>query len=231
MESSGYRNIKLYYCLDNKIDPKSSIVKNFLLPQELGRAARFLSEFDRGIYMISHAFLNASVSEILKIEPAQIAYQKNNFGKPYVESKKFYFSLSHSKNSWCLAVSGHNVGVDLEEINRNYNYSDILERFFSEKERQAIIQAEDPHTEFYKFWTRKEALLKAAGTGLVDNLEKIEVLKSTLVHQNSSYFLYSTTIRNSSLALATSANLPVEYIEITSQNYFTFFPARGQNTA
>lgn len=216
--------IKLYYCIENEIDSKNSIVNDFLLPHELSRATRFIFDSDRGIYKASHAFLNALCSKMLKINPTKIVYLKNDFGKPYIEGENFHFSLSHSKKNWCLALSSYDVGVDLEDISSSFNYNNILQRFFSEREQQAINHAKNPRTEFYKFWTRKEALLKAVGSGLIDDLTKIDVLESKLMHKNVSYFLYTTVIRNSSITLASNRNVSVEHIEITDQNYFTFFP-------
>lgn len=223
MESHRLENtIKLFYCLEN-IDIANNLV-TYLNPDELDRASRFTSDKDRGAYMVSHAFLNVLCSKELQFKPRQIVYSKNSFGKPYVKERNFNFNLSHSKNNWCLAVSAYEIGIDLEEINRNFNYYDILERYFSENEQQTIKQAKDPYMEFFKFWTRKEALLKAAGTGLIDDLAKVEVIKSTVIHRNITYFLHSTKIRNSYISLATCKNISIENIEITSQNYFTYFP-------
>jgi len=60
------------------------------------------------------------------------------------------------------------VGVDIEKIRNHYNDA-IAERFFSPEEYAAFFQSVHPSKNsciFLKFWTGKEALVKALGEGL-----------------------------------------------------------------
>ena len=79
------------------------------------------------------------------------------------------FNLSHSESKGLAAVSrGARVGVDIEFAREGRAFTDIADRFFSQAE-SAELRALPPEarpTAFYRAWTRKEAYLKAWGTGL-----------------------------------------------------------------
>ena len=79
------------------------------------------------------------------------------------------FNLSHSESKGLAAVSrGARIGVDLEFAREGREFTEIADRFFSQAE-SAELRALPPEARpaaFYRAWTRKEAYLKAWGTGL-----------------------------------------------------------------
>jgi Phosphopantetheinyl transferase len=85
------------------------------------------------------------------------------------------FNLSHSQNILLLAVSKNEVGVDVEAISR-YMYEDVMQKAFTGNEINFVKTSPDALQAFYTIWTRKEALLKTAGVGLIDDLPQLEVL-------------------------------------------------------
>ena len=88
-------------------------------------------------------------------------------GKPRFESLPLCFSISHSGDLCTVALSSKNVGIDLEFINASRNTSAIAKRFFSAEERLSIECSDSPSDAFFSAWTRKEALAKLSGAGLV----------------------------------------------------------------
>ena len=75
------------------------------------------------------------------------------------------FNLSHSGGWTVAAVSDGEVGVDVQQL-KPVDMR-LATRFFTEEERRQIECAGEGATElFYRFWTVKEAYLKALGTGL-----------------------------------------------------------------
>jgi 4'-phosphopantetheinyl transferase len=92
---------------------------------------------------------------------AEIVY--NDYKRPYFNDG-FDFNISHSGNRvvGCATLNGK-VGIDIELTKPiNLNYDD----YFTTTEQQKIRTAKNPDTEFFNYWTRKEALLKAVGTGV-----------------------------------------------------------------
>ena len=79
------------------------------------------------------------------------------------------FNLSHSESKGLAAVSrGARIGVDLEFAREGREFTEIADRFFSQAESAGLraLPPEARPAAFYRAWTRKEAYLKAWGTGL-----------------------------------------------------------------
>ena len=108
--------------------------------------------------------------------PLQLLHE-DEYGRPYFHSE-FDFNISHSgKYAICTASKNCRVGTDIEEV-RKINFSDFTD-FFSNNEWNLIHNANDPLTSFYKLWSRKEALVKADGTG-IRILHEIEAIDDTV---------------------------------------------------
>lgn len=72
-----------------------------------------------------------------KIDSSKLIISHNEFGKPLIEN--IYFSLSHSNNIVCLAISNRDVGVDVEVIEEKDN--DLLAK---------KIMTDDEYNEYLK---------------------------------------------------------------------------------
>ena len=83
-------------------------------------------------------------------------------GKPYLPDSPIRFNVSHSHQLTLIAVTYEvEVGVDLERIRALPDYRAIAERYFPPGE--AALTGE---IDFFRRWTRFEAVLKAQGVGL-----------------------------------------------------------------
>jgi 4'-phosphopantetheinyl transferase len=91
-------------------------------------------------------------------------------GKPYLrELPHIKFNLSHTKGRALVVVSEDvEVGVDIERIRSMSDVARIAERFLppGDAEVLAVTPMPDREREFFRRWTRAEALWKAAGLGL-----------------------------------------------------------------
>jgi 4'-phosphopantetheinyl transferase len=69
------------------------------------------------------------------------------------------------------------IGVDVENLNRKIEAERLAERFFSERERQALrpLRRDELQAAFFRCWTRKEAYIKAKGGGLSLPLHQFDV--------------------------------------------------------
>ena len=79
------------------------------------------------------------------------------------------FSVSHSGGHGLIALVPHGrIGVDVEERTPRRNLNDDIRLLFAPGERAELEAADgDRRTDlFYRLWTLKEAVLKAAGLGL-----------------------------------------------------------------
>ena len=72
-----------------------------------------------------------------------------------------------------LAFSKIEVGIDVEKINYQFEFKDILENCFTKDE---ITNIDNNIISFYRYWTAKEAYLKCDGIGLIRNLKEIKII-------------------------------------------------------
>ncbi len=104
----------------------------------------------------------------------EVSYGTN--GKPYLEKHPdVHFNISHSGDYIVCAVSGVEVGIDVERC-RAYNPG-IAERFFSKPEYADLMRLEEDARRdyFFTLWTIKESYLKALGRGLTKSLGSFTV--------------------------------------------------------
>jgi 4'-phosphopantetheinyl transferase len=151
-----------------------------LSSDEQARMQKFRFEKDRIRYAISHAILRILLGRYLDLPPSSICFEKNEFGKPHLApafgAPELAFNLSHSNRVGLLAIAnGLAVGVDVEEIRPVER--DTVERYFSAQEQASLadLTGMDWLEGFYNCWTRKEAILKAEGTGLNARLDAFDV--------------------------------------------------------
>jgi len=105
-------------------------------------------------------------------------------GKPFLAGKHstLRFSVSHSRDEMLLAIAHmREVGVDVEGVrNIGLAIDELGDTVLSEPEKQALagLGDEDKRMNFLRFWTRKEAYIKADGRGVSLPLERIDVSAS-----------------------------------------------------
>ena len=85
-------------------------------------------------------------------------WRYNEHGKPYIEGGP-YFSISHCKAGIAVAIDDQPIGIDIESI--RHAHEDIIERTMNAAERAGMDDRK-----FTRLWTQKEAVVKAAGTGI-----------------------------------------------------------------
>lgn len=123
-----------------------------------------------------------------------------DFGRPYLKNKPD-FNLSHSENYLVCAITEYGkIGIDLEEL-REINFQSLSKRFFHKNEQLFI----NTKRNFFKVWTRKEALLKAHGCGLRVELKQLDTTQNP-IELDQNYWLYPIDLpsKNNVCHLATS---------------------------
>jgi 4'-phosphopantetheinyl transferase len=146
---------------------------------ERTRAMRFVRERDRQRFVAARGQLRSILGRYLGLSPQSICFSYGDYGKPHLSiggTLPFYFNLSHSADLAVLAVSDrYELGVDIEEI--CFLKEDVARRFFSRKEYQTLraLPAATYLDGFYRCWTRKEAFVKAYGSGLSLPLDSFDV--------------------------------------------------------
>lgn len=121
----------------------------------------------------SRAALRLILGNYLPDSPASLQFTMGPHGKPYVSAKAINFNISHSGDMLAVAVArSFEIGVDIEEVRKIDDLHAVAAQFFTPWEIKRLSQVEPSAIDrtFLKMWVRKEATLKAAGTGLSDGL-------------------------------------------------------------
>lgn len=149
--------------------------ESYLDHEELTRADRFRFPIDRERYIIGHGMLRTLLSHYTGIEPIEIRTFRGKFGKPYLPDRSIEFNLSDTKDAVLIAFAKHEIGVDLETMNRTVDHLQVAEHYFTRSEIEWIKGSDESKRRFLELWTRKEAVLKASGVGIMDDLRVLEV--------------------------------------------------------
>ncbi len=153
------------------------VYEKLLSPEELLRSRRFFKAEDRDRYIISRAILKQLSGLYINTAPESIEIVRDQNKKPIIKDfEHLHFNISHSGNCVAFAFSGSSVGIDVEFINNDFDYKPIAAICFTDSEINFAEESNKPADEFFKLWTRKEALLKATGEGLHDDMNKLNCL-------------------------------------------------------
>ncbi|AVK47608.1 hypothetical protein AXY43_05955 [Clostridium sp. MF28] len=104
------------------------------------------------------------------VEMPNFLYHKQH--KPYFKDSNIFFNLSHCFNAVCCAISYQEVGIDIQD--NNDCYENILNYSMNSNEIAVIENSTNPKDVFYRYWTLKESYFKYIGTGISNDLNKID---------------------------------------------------------
>ena len=157
----------------------AAALQNVLSAEEVARAKSFVTERPRRNYAASRAALRSLVGRYLGQPPREVAIVIDPSGKPRLADDDLRFNLAHSGELALVAFTrGCEIGVDVELVRPIARALEIAARNFHPAELAAIRDASAgqlPDT-FFRCWTRKEAVLKAAGLGLSHPLDAFNTL-------------------------------------------------------
>jgi 4'-phosphopantetheinyl transferase len=153
-----------------------------LASDEVTRVARFHFERDRRRWTSARGAVRALLAGYAGVAPASLAFRLGSHGKPALDgpaaSAGLEFNISHSGDlALCAVTRARAVGVDVEAFRPDFATSEVARRFFAPAE-VAGLEALPPGERmeaFFACWTRKEAYIKARGTGIALGLDRFEV--------------------------------------------------------
>ncbi len=157
------------------------IYNQWLSPDERQRAARFKFEHLQQRFIAGRGILRALLGQYLAIAPDSIQFTYGTHGKPFLQStchpNSLSFNLAHSQDRALFTFSRTGtLGVDIEHLRQDIDVLALSQRFFTQREHQAIasLPSNQHVPAFFCLWTCKEAYLKATGEGLV-GLQSVEI--------------------------------------------------------
>lgn len=159
--------------------PPHAALAAMLSTDEQRRADRFQRPQDRDRFISARTFLRLLLGRYLDVDPASVPLRTGPNGKPEVEHGELSFNLAHARDlAVCvIGTAGVAVGVDVERLEPIRDAPGVERMILSSVERALMDRLPAPRRlrRLYETWTCKEALLKAAGTGLDRPLDTIEL--------------------------------------------------------
>ncbi|MBW4642228.1 MAG: 4'-phosphopantetheinyl transferase superfamily protein [Goleter apudmare HA4340-LM2] len=165
------------------LEQPESKLENFaatLSSDELARAQRFYFQEHRQRFIAGRGTLRAILGCYLGIAPGEVAFDYQSRGKPVLADKLadsgLAFNLSHSQGLGLCGVSYRQIGVDLEYVRPIDDIEALAKRFFLPRECEVVrsLPPNEQQQVFFRYWTCKEAYLKATGEGIAQ-LEQAQV--------------------------------------------------------
>jgi len=144
--------------------------RNILSAAERERAGRFTFESEQARFTSCRASLRLLLSRYIGMPPDKIVFRYEPHGKPALTAVSgWQFNVSHSRALAAIAISRYDpLGIDLELIDPHFPRAEVAPDILANDEISdlaALPPAEQPGY-FFQLWTLKEAMLKAAGSGL-----------------------------------------------------------------
>ena len=173
--------IHLWFAFPDEIqdDALISEYQKLMTPDERVRHQRFHFAKHRHQYLIARALVRTILSGYSGIKPQYLRFTENTYGRPEIEGNEylppFRFNLSHTEGLiFCAVVLKHDIGVDVEDMERPEVSPAIAERFFSPREVEELNNLPErlKRNRFFDYWTLKESYIKARGMGLSIPLEQ-----------------------------------------------------------
>ncbi|MBD2438546.1 4'-phosphopantetheinyl transferase HetI [Nostoc sp. FACHB-110] len=152
-----------------------------LSSDELARANRFHFQEHRQRFIAGRGSLRSILGWYLGIAPQQVRFEYESRGKPLLADSLaesgLLFNLSHSQSLALCAVNyGRKIGIDLEYVRSVSDLEALAQRFFLPREYDVVrsLSSHQQQEVFFRYWTCKEAYLKATGDG-ISQLEQAEI--------------------------------------------------------
>jgi len=143
-------------------DRKNTIHPVVLAVPDEGRS---LSGRERVMYLSQHARRALEISAKLS-EVKTTSFLKDSDGIPQPVDGN-YWSITHKPEYVGAVVAPKKIGIDIEKF-RTFSKG-LLKKTADESEWR--LTDEEPNSLFFRYWTSKEAILKASGTGVKDLLK------------------------------------------------------------
>jgi 4'-phosphopantetheinyl transferase len=165
----------------------SLFLETVLSEREAKRVRSFRKQADQARALLSCGLLRLLLAEELSIAPHEVPVTRTcptcgeEHGKPRLLRRNettMEISVSHSGEWVVIGLSQqHPFGVDIEWIKREADLDGLVRMSLSEAEQQSwrSLPPEQQMRGFYRYWTRKEAIVKATGDGLTVPLQHVQV--------------------------------------------------------
>ena len=128
-------------------------------------------------YLYSRGFMRKSLADLFNINCLNIPLNSPPGESPELEEGLGKVSMSHCSNALVIAWANINIGLDIERIDRCFNYRLLVDKYFLENEKKLFSEC-NPYESKIKalsLWILKEASIKYQRGRIYKNIRDWEV--------------------------------------------------------
>ena len=161
----------------------SAQFEKLLSSHERQRLERFADEAARREFVVCRGVLHWLLAVLSGEELSALQVREDSLGKPYLEAEahthQLEFNIAHT-DELCLIACARELalGVDVERVQPLPELNAMTQKYLAPREKALWDNASSSQkTElFFRFWSAKEALLKAFGSGLRISPAQVDIL-------------------------------------------------------
>jgi 4'-phosphopantetheinyl transferase len=145
--------------------------------------------------------------------PALSELKKDIYNKPFFKDVHLAFNTAHSKHLCVAAFSPKGkIGIDTE-YRKEIDIS-IYNDFLHPAEKILLEKSAEKNIAFYNAWTKKEAVLKASGKPIQQELNTIDTGSEPIIIKAEKYFTHPISLFED-YTTCVAANFEINEITIT----------------
>jgi 4'-phosphopantetheinyl transferase len=181
------------------------------------RIKKFRRWQDAQFSLLGRVMLFKGIEEVKRQNCDNREIKYTLYNKPYFEDNLVEFNISHSGEIVVCALSDeHQMGIDIEVIT-NIELNDFKSQM-TDKEWITVNSSPDKPSNFFKYWTQKEAVIKAHGHGLSLPLKSFEISNNSTQINGQVFHLKEVQIdKNYKCYISSKINMD----EVIVKNYNT----------
>jgi 4'-phosphopantetheinyl transferase len=223
---------KIFFTVNNS--PLASGPFNRLaevLPVAMQLTAKKINHWQhRQAYVLGKLMLHHALQQLQPgLNLAQLNY--TGYGRPYFDGR-LDFNISHSGDYvTCIISDEGRVGIDIEKI-QAVDINAYKNQFNADEWQQVVEAWRNGHYRlFYRYWTLKEAAVKADGRGMYIPLKEVNIHKEYVQVGGTPWFFKQQYLAENYVAHIASSKkivLPLIWQAFTACCLHTMLAAPGQ---
>ncbi|GMT35825.1 hypothetical protein PFISCL1PPCAC_27122, partial [Pristionchus fissidentatus] len=175
--------------------------------EEFDKLSKMRHREDTLAALYGRLLLREGVRKFTNCNWEDITFGRTERGKPYTmtpESAKFGINISHQGNYVAFASScTPRVGVDVMRLDKERNNKSADEYINSMAKSASVEELKQMRSQpteamkmtmFYRYWCLKEAILKATGEGIMQDLNRLDFRCDFADRYRQGCFITSTTM-------------------------------------
>tara|TARA_S200000501_G_C20778060_1_gene723668 strand:+ start:18 stop:674 length:657 start_codon:yes stop_codon:yes gene_type:complete len=135
-----------------------------------------LSKQRANIFLESRAYIRKSLGTLFNLNPLEIPLIANPGEPPKLPKGMGYLSFSHCKDAFILVWHAKKIGIDIERIDRDFNYAKLAKKYFF-KSNRSNNKSQLNKKSILNQWCAIEAAVKWAHGKLAEDIKEWQYLE------------------------------------------------------